>query len=51
MDQWNKMVSPEINPHTYRQLFFDKGDRNIQWGKDGLISSGAGKVGQLRVNQ
>ena len=25
-------------PHTYRQLIFDKGDKNIQWEKDSLFS-------------
>ena len=37
MDQWNKIESPEISPHTYEYLIFDKEGRNIQWRKDSLF--------------
>ena len=38
MDQWNRIESSEINPHTYSQLLFYREGKNIQWRNDSLFS-------------
>jgi hypothetical protein len=48
VNQWNRIEAPEMKPHTYGYLIFDKGAKTIQWGGGGEIAfptNGTGSTG------
>jgi hypothetical protein len=36
-DQWSRIEDPDMKPHNYNQLIFDKSTKNIRWRKDSLF--------------
>ena len=45
------MEDPDINPHTYEHLIFDKEAKSIQWKKKAFATNGAGITGSQPVEE
>jgi hypothetical protein len=51
VDQWNRIEDPEMNPHTYAHLIFDKGAKTISGKKTAFSTNGAGSTGSQHVEE
>jgi hypothetical protein len=49
VEQSNKIEDPEMNPHTYGHLIFDKGTKTIQL--TAFSTNGAGTTGSYHVEK
>lgn len=51
MDQWNRIESPEIDPHAYTQMIFNKGAKTTQQSWQGFFGYDTKSTSNKRKNK
>ena len=51
VDELNRLEDPDINPHNYEHLIFEKETKIMQWEKKASSTNGAGISGCQHVEE